>query len=182
LSLGGTVQIALAPSTTFGRYPLITYGGTLTTGAVTLTGIPGGTTAQLSTSVAGRLDLVIDDSDEDGLPDSWETANFGNLTKGPSDDPDGDGQNNAMEYLAGTLPNSGASRFAATMAPAAAGQFTISWPSVPGKSYDIETNATLAGVWNQLVSVPAAVSPAVTTSYTVTPGGGVMFYRIALRP
>ncbi|MEO5712743.1 MAG: autotransporter-associated beta strand repeat-containing protein [Luteolibacter sp.] len=182
LSLAGTVQISLAPGTGFGRYPLFTYGGTLSMDNVVLSGIPGGTTAKLSSSVAGQVSLVIDDSDEDGLPDSWETANFGNLSKGPNDDPDGDGQSNAMEYLAGTLPNNGASRFAATIAPVSGNQFTLTWPSVPGKSYGIETNATLAGSWSQLTSVPAAVSPATSTSYSVTPVGNQMFYRIRIDP
>ena len=182
LSLSGTVQIALAPGTTFGRYPLMTYGGDLDLGTLTLTGISGGPTAQLSATVAGRIDLVIDDSDEDGLPDSWETANFGNLTKGPNDDPDGDGQSNAIEYLAGTLPNNGASLFAARIFRASANTFTLTWPSVPGKIYVIETSPNLAGAWSELISMPAAVSPAESTSYPVAPAGSASFYRVLIRP
>ena len=182
LTVEGTIQIALAPGTAFGRYNLITYTGSLATGAITLTGIPGGTTAHLSTTVAGRVDLVIDDSDEDSLPNSWEMANFGNLSKGPNDDPDGDGQSNAIEYLTGTLPNNGASRFAATIAPAAGNQLTLTWPSVSGKTYAIETNGSLIGIWSELISVPAAASPATTTSYSLTPIGNSKFYRVALRP
>jgi parallel beta-helix repeat protein len=45
------------------------------------------------------------DSDGDGLPDDWEVANFGNLSQGPSDDPDGDGWPNLAEYRGGTIPN-----------------------------------------------------------------------------
>ncbi|MES2923585.1 MAG: autotransporter-associated beta strand repeat-containing protein [Verrucomicrobiota bacterium] len=182
LSLAGTIQVALAPGTAFGRYPLMTYGGNLELGAVILTGIPGGTTAKLSTSVAGRVDLVIDDSDEDALPDSWEIANLGNLSSGPADDSDGDGQSNAIEHLAGTHPKNGSSRFAATMTPGSLGQFTLTWPSVPGKNYAIETNVTLTGTWSPLIIVPAATSPATTTSYPLTPAGSGNFYRVVLRP
>ncbi len=182
LSLGGILQVALAAGTTFGRYPLLTYGGTLSAGTFTLTGIPGGTTARISTSVAGRVDLVIDDSDEDGLPDSWENLYLGGLAAGPGDDSDGDGQSNAAEFFTGTHPKNGSSLFAATLAPAAPGQFTLSWPSVPGRTYGIETNLTLAGVWSQLTSVPAAAAPAVSTSHTVTPAGNTGFYRVVLRP
>lgn len=182
LTVEGTIQIALAPGTAFGRYNLIIYTGSLATGAIALTGIPGGTTAHLSTTVAGRVDLVIDDSDEDSLPNSWEMANFGNLSKGPNDDPDGDSQSNAIEYLTGTLPNNGASRFAATIAPAAGNQLTLTWPSVSGKTYAIETNGSLIGIWSELISVPAAASPATTTSYSLTPIGNSKFYRVALRP
>ena len=45
------------------------------------------------------------DADSDGLPDSWEMANFGTLAYGPNDDPDGDGLTNLTEYLDGTNPN-----------------------------------------------------------------------------
>ena len=182
LSLAGTIQISLAAGTGFGRYPLLTYGGNLSLDAVTLTGIPGGTTAKLSSSIGGQISLVIDDSDEDGLPDSWENLYFGNLTKGPNDDSDGDGQSNEIEYLAGTLPNSGASRFAAKIASTGLNQLTLTWPSVPGKTYGIETNLTLVGAWTQLVAVPAALSPATTTSYAVTPAGSRKFYRVRLDP
>ena len=44
------------------------------------------------------------DTDSDGLDDAWEMANFGNLSQGPSDDPDGDGLTNLEEYQRGTNP------------------------------------------------------------------------------
>jgi len=51
-----------------------------------------------------KSDLSIVDTDLDGLPDSWEIAHFGDLTKGPADDPDGDGFNNVDEFNPGTDP------------------------------------------------------------------------------
>ena len=44
------------------------------------------------------------DSDADGLPDWWEIHYFGNLSQGPTDDPDSDGLDNLAEYLAGSNP------------------------------------------------------------------------------
>ncbi len=44
------------------------------------------------------------DSDNDGLPDSWETLYFGNLSQSGSDDFDHDGLTNAEELLSGTHP------------------------------------------------------------------------------
>ena len=41
----------------------------------------------------------------DGLGDSWEMANFGNLSQGASGDSDGDGLTNLQEYQLGTNPN-----------------------------------------------------------------------------
>lgn len=181
VSLGGTIQVSLAPGTTFGRYPLITTSGGTITGTALLTGIPGGISAHLSTTVAGRLDLVIDDTDEDALPDSWEQSNFGTLSNAPNDDTDDDGQSNASELLTGTHPNDGSSHFAASITPTGS-QCTLAWPSVPGKTYDIETTTTLDGTWSPLISIHAAASPATTTSHVLTPAGGRRFYRIVLRP
>ncbi len=42
------------------------------------------------------------DSDADGLNDTWEEEQFGNLTYNATDDPDLDGCDNACEYAAGT--------------------------------------------------------------------------------
>lgn len=45
------------------------------------------------------------DSDDDGLPDDWETANIGSLSENAYDDHDGDGANNLEELIAGTSPD-----------------------------------------------------------------------------
>jgi hypothetical protein len=45
------------------------------------------------------------DSDGDGLPDAWETENFGNLSQTANGDPDNDGLTNAQEFANGTDPN-----------------------------------------------------------------------------
>ncbi|MFQ6107035.1 MAG: fibronectin type III domain-containing protein [Thermoplasmata archaeon] len=55
------------------------------------------TTLKAAASVPGDLD-------NDGLPDSWEEENFGDLTEGPLGDPDGDGLPNIVEYHDGTNP------------------------------------------------------------------------------
>jgi hypothetical protein len=44
------------------------------------------------------------DTDGDGLPDSWETTYFGNLSFSDTDDPDNDGLNNLAEFNAHTNP------------------------------------------------------------------------------
>jgi hypothetical protein len=52
-----------------------------------------------------RIDLaILDDSDEDELPDDWEMAYFGDLTQHGAGDFDGDGERNLMEYENGTDP------------------------------------------------------------------------------
>jgi hypothetical protein len=58
-----------------------------------------------------------DDEDQDGLPDAWEYAKFGNLEQRGNEDPDGDGFTNHQEYLVDTDPVDGAE------APVPAGNF-----------------------------------------------------------
>ena len=111
--------------------------------------------ATLSGLVAsgGRLNLLkIVDTNANELPDWWETDHFATLGVNPTADPDGDGMNNLQEYLAGTLPNNSGSRLAITQAGlVAAGDFSLTFPSVAGISYRIETSATLApNSWSPL--------------------------------
>ncbi|MCW1925038.1 putative Ig domain-containing protein [Luteolibacter arcticus] len=58
------------------------------------------------TSAAATLYL---DSNDNGLPDTWETATFGNLTQTGMGDFDADGVSNLDEYLEGTNAASNAS-------------------------------------------------------------------------
>ncbi len=61
-------------------------------------------------SVTSASVALMLDTDRDGLPDSWEIANFGNLTSQRSEgDPDRDGISNLDEFLDSTNPNSNAS-------------------------------------------------------------------------
>lgn len=59
--------------------------------------------AQIATDYAAANAFGVD-SDGDGLPDSWETTQFGNIGQGAADDPDGDGLSNLVEYQNGTNP------------------------------------------------------------------------------
>ncbi|WP_159435086.1 cadherin domain-containing protein [Rubritalea squalenifaciens] len=53
------------------------------------------------------LDVAFEDYDSDGLEDNWEIANFGNTSSADgTGDADGDGLTDAVEYAAGTDPNS----------------------------------------------------------------------------
>ncbi|MCP3867739.1 MAG: hypothetical protein GY703_06520, partial [Gammaproteobacteria bacterium] len=47
---------------------------------------------------------LANDTDQDGLPDSWELAEFGHLNYDGNDDLDGDGITNAEEFYLGTDP------------------------------------------------------------------------------
>ena len=88
------------------------------------------------------------DTDGDGLPDSWEDENFGNLTATATADSDGDGTTNMMEYLAGMDPRSAASVFRPG-SHVAGGNLVLSVPTVSGRSYRVWGTANLQGAWTQ---------------------------------
>jgi len=82
------------------------------------------------------------DTDGDGLPDSWEIANFGNTTSQRSEgDPDKDGVANLDEFLDGTNPNSNLSfRPRLTTFSDAGGSLTVASMKL---SYDLGDIVTL---------------------------------------
>lgn len=93
-------------------------------------------------SVTSAPAALMLDSDRDGLPDSWEIANFGDLTNQTSEgDPDHDAISNLDEFFDGTNPNSGASQRPRLVAYSdAGGSVTVT----PMKlSYDLEEAVTL---------------------------------------
>lgn len=85
----------------------------------------------------------------DGLDDAWQVQFFSlnNTNAGPARDPDGDGQNNRFEFVAGTTPTDAASRFNLGIA-SVAGQPTrrnIRFnPRFTTRSYQVEYRTNLA--------------------------------------
>jgi Tol biopolymer transport system component len=91
-------------------------------------------------------DSLVTDSDGDGIPDWWMVKYFGHATGQPSDlsraqdDADGDGLSNLQEYLAGTAPTNFNSVLVLQVSPVTVASNTVSltWPAVPGKSYQVQ--------------------------------------------
>lgn len=81
------------------------------------------------------------DQDGDGLSDAWEQTYFGNVISArPMQDVDGDGVNNAAEFLAGTNPQDATSVFKLSQnrADLFTPELLLSWqPVVTGKSYRV---------------------------------------------
>lgn len=103
------------------------------------------TFSDLATSTIARPD-----SDSDGIADSWEHFNFGNLTTATiTSDKDGDGSSDLAEYHAGTLPNDPISLVRIVSHTYAAGytQADISFTSVATRNYRLEYDSDLAGPW-----------------------------------
>jgi len=115
------------------------------------------------------------DSDTDGMDDTWETTYFGNLSQGAAGDYDGDGTSNLTEYRLGLIPNNGSSVFAVSMP--VTGQ--LQWPSAMGATFTVQRSTTL-GSWTNIATVPGTAG---TASYTdPAPPSGKAFYRILLEP
>jgi len=83
------------------------------------------------------------DTDGDGLLDNWEIAQgldpaISSGVDGASGDPDGDGQSNAQEQLAGTDPRDSTSVLRLSLAPVDSAFYRVGWQAVVGKRYQLE--------------------------------------------
>jgi hypothetical protein len=117
----------------------------------------------------------------DGIPDSWWASN--NIPANErvaAADRDGDGVSNLREYIFGSNPNSAASGQPAASVAVAQNGRTISFPTTPGRTYQVKVSDNLSsGSWADLGSpvtgdgsAKSATDPAVATR---------RFYRIEVR-
>ncbi len=98
----------------------------------------------------------------------------------PGDDPDGDGQSNEAEFLAGTSPTDAASVFMAKVAPAPDGQVHLQFTALPGKSYTIQYKTDLSDPnWIRHSDIPATPSGQAVDIAVPSVPGSTWFYRLA---
>lgn len=149
----------------------------------TLGGLAPSNWALAARSTSLLLSDAITDTNTNSLPNWWEMLFFGGPTAATANaDPDSDGAINQEEYLAGTDPTNGQSRFeVSTVTPVASNTFWVSWPSVAGRHYSIvQTTNLAAGSFATLVTNLTATPPA--NSYQLTiPAGTREFYTIRVR-
>ncbi len=124
---------------------------------------------------------VAADSDGDGLPDAWEIAHFGNLSRDGSGDFDGDGFTDLQEFLAGTDPANASDFLKIEAAGSSAGAFLLNLHAVAGKSYAIEYRDALgAGAWTKLQDVSASSTGVTQVSDPAFSTARHRFYRVRL--
>ena len=126
-----------------------------------------------------------EDMDGDGLSDTVE-ATLGTNPNNP--DSDSDGFDDGAEVAAGTDPLDSTSKFEieGINTDAANGDVTVSWSSVPGKSYRLEYSTDLEGEeWQDVVEGIVIPSAGTTTSYTDSSARADSprrFYRAVIEP
>lgn len=144
--------------------------------------------------------IVPFDWDADGMSDGWEYSNFVTLTNTATGDHDGDGQDNATEYNAGTQPTNILSKFyvAGVANPAGTSNHQVNVSTVPGKQYTIYFTDSLPtsgvswqvfananhGVWIENGAVPTNhifVDDESTNTTSCKPAAGIRYYRIKAR-
>ena len=184
---GGTTNVVEVGSTLTGGYSslspniLISGSGDATTNYVDV----GGATNSPARFYRVRL---IDGSALTVTPfQTWQLAYF-NCTNCPqaaaTADPDGDGQNNLAEFMAGTNPNSSASVLRIVAVAQEGNNIRVTWKTGAGRTNMVEAASTLTGGYSNLsTNILISGSGDATTNY-VDVGGATnapaRFYRVRL--
>jgi autotransporter-associated beta strand protein len=164
-----------------GTYPLITGATGISAANLALGFTPPGYVCTLSAS-GGTLSLTITVMTP---VESWRLTYFGTTTNSgnaaDNADPDGDGLTNTHEFAAGTDPSNAASVLKITSLVVSGNDFTVSFPTVSGKTYRVERSGTLqAGAWTTLLDNIAGTGGTVQVTDVGGAGQPKRFYRIVI--
>jgi hypothetical protein len=152
--------------------------------SATVRGVYSGASATLVVTVLNLTDDDFGSYAGDGLPDNWQVANFGegSTVAGPTADPDGDGQTNLLEYLAGTKPTLSSSVFAVRiqLIPGQPDRKTIIFgPVVAGRTYRVLASDDLkASSWADISGALTDTSGEIMFTDTATDMR--RFYRVQI--
>ena len=83
-----------------------------------------------------------------------------------------------QEYLAGTDPTNSASAFKITSVTPSSPGYTVTWQSVAGKQYQVQSTDDMGTPFAVLSGTIAAAGA--TTSYTDGTASGRRFYKVSL--
>jgi hypothetical protein len=180
---GASFTVLTAGSPLTGTFANVASGGTLTT----TEGYARFRVLYAGASTVRLTDLVIVDTDADNLPNWWEDQ-FGLSKTNSADatlDLDGDGASNVNEFLAGTKPNDAASVFRIIALQPEGVDLRLTWTTVAGKSYIVQTSGDLnQGFTDSSPIIPAPGVGESVTDFVDSSGAthGHRFYRVRLQP
>ena len=174
-------SVPSGPLTSISTSGLATAGTVYQNTAATAQGLYSGISGTLNLSVINVNTDDIPGYSGDGLDDAWQVQFFGlnNPNAAPLLDPDGDGHTNAFEDLAGINPTSAASFFRVTQSTLSANSFHLTFPTVLGRSYQLQSSANLANPWTSIGSPTAGTGGTMTVPVDVT-GQPKLFFRVAV--
>jgi len=125
---------------------------------------------------------ILTDSDGDGLPDVWESAN-GFATTNAADaaiDTDGDTLSNWEEYVAGTDPTNALSYLKIDVLQTAPNARRITFVALSNHTYQVLYKNGLQAVgWSELSSFAAHATNRIETAIDSSPPGLKRFYLLA---
>lgn len=123
----------------------------------------------------------------DGLPDDWQVQYFllNPANAGPLLDPDGDGQNNRFEFIAGVIPTSAVSRFTLdiqTVPGQSAQKRLVFSPRLTDRTYTVQSVLNpSAGPWQGLTGATSSDAGNVRTVTDPNAAGLRKFYRVQIQ-
>jgi hypothetical protein len=160
--------------------------------AVTVT-VNGGTPFTVSTTgtsytytgmVGDVISIVVRATNPDNGSAQSSTSNSTPPVKllNPNGDDDGDGMTNAAEDLAGTNPfDPNSALRMMTLSQPTSNSVTLTWETVPGKKYQVQSAPSAGGTYTGVGPVMTAGPNQFTLNETVS-GAQLIFYRVALVP
>ena len=116
----------------------------------------------------GQLDLWPMDTNGNGIADSWENKHLGGAFI-PGTDTDADGLDDDVEYLLGTSPTNPLSSLHTAGSDSNTNGFKITWPTSPGRLYQVNTlDDLVTGEWSYVAGPWTAAAGQVSMCWTDT--------------